>query len=165
MLYLLDADTLITGDREAYPLKRFKTFWTWLCHQGNLGNVKIPLEQYEEITEGQGALVDWLKQTDIKQALLLNEDADPVLVDHVIQRGYGNLTEDEIERVGRDPFLIAYATAAVGQRTIVSFERSMPAKQRANRKVPDVCLTFGVPCIKLFDMIRALDFTTDWQPP
>jgi len=80
VLYLLDADVLIRADRTFYPPGNFPTFWDWLAHMGNLGNVKIPREQYEEITTGTGPLVDWLKREDVKRSLLLNEDAVPALV-------------------------------------------------------------------------------------
>jgi hypothetical protein len=164
LLYLLDADTLITGDRRAYPLKRFPIFWEWLRYQGAAGNVKVPLEQFEEVTSGRGDLVDWLLLDETKDALLFDQEADPALVADVTLRGYGNLDEDEIELVGQDPFLISYAVAALGNRTVVSFEVSAPGRQRARRKIPDVCRTLGVPCCTLFDMIDALDFTTDWRP-
>ena len=71
--------------------------------------------------------------------------------------------ENGVELVGRDPFLVAYGRVEPGERTVVSFEVSKPGKQGANRKVPDVCRDFGVPCCSLFDMIEALDFTTAWQ--
>lgn len=163
MLYLLDADTLITGDRRAYPLRRFPIFWDWLRHQGAIGNVKVPLEQYEEVVSGRGDIVDWLCAEDNKAALILDEDLDPDLVADTITRGYGELDENGVELVGRDPFLIAYGRIDLAQRTVVSFEVSKPGKQGANRKVPDVCRDFGVPCCSLFDMIDALDFTTDWR--
>jgi Domain of unknown function (DUF4411) len=164
LLYLLDADTLITGDRKAYPLRRFPIFWEWLRYQGAAGNVKVPVEQFEEVTSGRGDLVDWLLVEETKNALLFDQDADPALVAEVTLHGYGNLDEDEIELVGRDPFLISYAVAARGNRTVVSFEVSAPGRQRARRKIPDVCRTLGVPCCTLFEMIDALDFTTDWRP-
>ena len=164
MLYLLDADTLITGDRKAYPLGRFPVFWLWLQHMGSVGRVKVPLEQYEEITVGKGPLVDWLKMPETRDALLLDEEAVPALVDEVTLQGYGKLDETEIEEVGRDPFLIAYAFAVKGQRTVVTFETSAPGRRGARRKIPDVCATFGVPSCTLFEMIAALDFTTDWEP-
>jgi hypothetical protein len=163
VLYLLDADTLITGDRRAYPLRRFPIFWDWLRHQGAIGNVKVPLEQYEEVVSGRGDIVDWLCAEDNKAALILDEDLDPDLVADTITRGYGELDENGVELVGRDPFLIAYGRIDLAQRTVVSFEVSKPGKQGANRKVPDVCRDFGVPCCSLFDMIDALDFTTDWR--
>lgn len=163
MLFLLDADTLITGDRRAYPLRRFPIFWEWLRHQGEVGNVKIPREQYEEVTVGRGELVDWLNDIVNRDALLLAEDVDPALVANTTIDGYGDLNENEIEQIGRDPFLISYARVDLGNRTVISFEVSSPRKIRANRKVPDVCRDFGVPCCTLFDMINVLDFTTDWR--
>jgi hypothetical protein len=164
MLYLLDADTLITGDRLAYPLRRFPVFWDWLRHQGVLGHVKIPMEQYEEVIVGRGELVDWLRAVENRDALLFDEEADPDLVARATADGYGDLDETGIEEVGRDPFLISYGLADAGQRTIVSFEVSAPGKRGARRKVPDVCHEFGVPCCNLYELIDVLDFTTDWRP-
>ena len=165
MLYLLDADTLITGDRGAYPLARFPVFWQWLAHQGATGRVKVAVEQFEEVTAGRGDLVDWLKDAPVKAALLLDEEADPSVVAQVVAQGYApDLDEQEVEQLGRDPFLIAHALREPGRRTVVTFEVSKPSKQRANRKVPDVCRAVGVPCCDLYRLIRDLDFTTDWRP-
>lgn len=164
MLYLLDADTLITGDRRAYPLRRFPVFWQWLQFQGRAGKVKIPLEQFEEVTAGRGDLVEWLSDHEVRRALVLEEEADPAVVADVILRGYGQLDENGIEQVGRDPFMIAYAIAERAERTVVTFEVSKPGKRGANRKIPDVCRDLGVPSCTLYEMIEALDFTTDWRP-
>ena len=124
----------------------------------------MPLEQFEEVAAGRGDLVDWLTVNETKAALLLAEEVDQAIVARVTLEGYGNLDENGIEQVGRDPFLIAYALADPRQRTVVSFEVSAPAKRGANRKVPDVCRDFGVPCCNLYALIEALDFTTDWRP-
>jgi hypothetical protein len=75
------------------------------------------------------------------------------------------LDEAELLTVGKDPFLIAYGLVSVANRTIVSFETSAPAKQRANKKIPDVCAGFGLQCITMFELIDALDFTTNWTQP
>ena len=164
MLYLLDADTLIKADQLYYPLTRFRVFWEWLHHVGDAGAVKVPQEQYEEITAGKGQLVDWLKNAETRDALLLDEDASPGLVAEVTLNGYGDLDEAGLIKVGRDPFLISYGYAAKGNRCVVTFEVSAPGKQGANRKIPDVCVGLGVDCCTLFKMIDALDFTTDWKP-
>ena len=42
---------------------------------GATGRVKLPREQYDEITNGRGELVDWLKTEEVKRALLLREEA------------------------------------------------------------------------------------------
>ena len=51
----------------------------------------------------------------------------------------------------------AYGLAAPN-RTIVTKEVSAPSKKRANRKVPDVCNSFGQVWIKDFDLYRTLGF-------
>jgi hypothetical protein len=164
LVYLLDSDALIRADRQYYPPNRFPIFWTWLFHMGISGSAKVPREQYEEIVSGRGGLVDWLRREEVKQALLLAEDADPALVAEVTLRGYGQLDEVGLEKVGRDPFLIAYAFAGRAQRTVVTLEVSALRRQGANRKIPDVCAQLGIACCDLFEFISALDFTTDWRP-
>ena len=164
MLYLLDADVLIRADRTYYPPDRFPAFWSWLVHMGVSANIAVPTEQYEEITNGSGDLVDWLKSEDVKSALLLAEAADPTLVAEVTLQGYGQLDETGLEKVGRDPFLISYAYADKTARTVVTLEVSSPRRQGANRKIPDVCRDLGVACCDLFQLINFLDFRTDWKP-
>ena len=163
MIYLLDADTLIRAASTFYRINRVPQFWEWLQHQGTFGNIKIPSEQFEEITAGKGQLVDWLKDEMVKEALEFDEEADPSLVAEVTQLGYGDLDENDIEKVGRDPFLISYGLAAAENRCVVTFENSAPSKVGKNRKIPDVCKDLGVDCQTLFHVIEALDFTTDWK--
>jgi len=140
VLYLLDANVLIDANRDYYPLERVPEFWDWLIRMGTEDNVKVPYEIYEEINAGTDALAKWAKDKDVSEALVLKEDADQRLVADVINVGYASdLNDIEIETVGRDPLLIAYARADVGSRTIVTTEHSKPTKQRANRHVPDVC--------------------------
>jgi Domain of unknown function (DUF4411) len=166
VLYLLDADTLIKADRIYYPLQRFLVFWEWLLHHSGIGNIKVPQEQFDEVAAGKGELVDWLSDKTTKEALLLPGLVDQSLLSQVIEQGYApDLDETELITVGKDPFLIAYGLVSVADRTIVSFEVSAPAKKRANRKIPDVCSGFGLKCITMFDLIKALDFTTNWKPP
>jgi hypothetical protein len=164
LLYLLDANTLITGENTAYPLARFPVFWEWLTHMGTNGIIKVPVEMYDEITVGRGPLVDWLTKADTRDALLFDEAADAARVSAVTLRGYGDLDDQEIESVGKDPFLISYGCADMANRAIVTFEVSSPRRQRANRKIPDVCDSFGIRWLTLFNLIRALDFTTNWRP-
>lgn len=146
-------------------MARFPVVWEWLAHQGTAGRVKIAVEQFEEVTTGRGELVDWLKGASVKAALLLDEEADLLLVTQVVAQGYApDLDEQEVEQLGQDPSLIAHALREPERRTVVTFERSRPSARRANRKVPDVCRAVGVPCCDLYRLTRDLDFTTDWRP-
>lgn len=133
--FLLDADTMIKADGLYYPRKRFPVFWDWLFAQGDAGAVKIPIEQYEEITVGNGELVDWLKTKDVREALEFSDEVDADLVKQVIEKGYAaDLDESEILEIGRDPFLIAHALAAPKERVVVSFEVSKPSKKKTEPK-------------------------------
>ena len=161
MMYLLDANVLIDANRDYYPLARVPQFWEWLQHAAAAGSLKVPVEIYDEITAGSGDLVDWLKQREIKRGLVFNENAEPRLVEQVVSTGYApDLSDLELNKVGRDPFLIAYALAKRDERWVITNEAPKPTKQRANRHIPDVCKTVHVECDNTFFLIRMLDFHT-----
>ncbi len=166
MLHLLDANVLITANRLYYPLERVPEFWDWLVHMGQTGQIKMPLELVEEIRDRSDDLADWMSDHDHLDALLLAKDADLALVQRVIEQGYApDLDDQEIEIVGRDPFLIAAALRNPADRCVVTTEVSKPGRRRANRHVPDVCTSLGVRCIDTFAVIRLLNFTTSWRRP
>jgi hypothetical protein len=167
MLYLLDANVLITASREYYPIDQVPEFWSWLQYQATSGFVKIPLEVIEEVRAGRrdnDLLMDWISQDENAEPLLLEEAVDAVLVQRVVSTGYAaDLTDDELEKVGRDPFLIAYALSNPDDRCVVTTEVSRPSAQRQNRKIPDVCRAVGVRCCGPFSMNRDLGFRTGWR--
>jgi hypothetical protein len=166
LLHLLDANVLITANRLYYPLERVPEFWDWLVHMGQTGQIKMPLELVEEIRDRSDDLADWMSDHDHLDALLLAKDADLALVQRVIEQGYApDLDDQEIEIVGRDPFLIAAALRNPADRCVVTTEVSKPGRRRANRHVPDVCTSLGVRCIDTFAVIRLLNFTTSWRRP
>ena len=170
MLYLLDANTLIDAKRDYYAIDRVPEFWTWLIFQGQNGNVKIPVEVYEEFSDTKDkdgkkdALAEWADQIDVKNALLFGEEAEQDLVARITYGGYvANPTDDELEKIGRDPFLLSYALMNPENRCIVTTESSKPSRRGANRHVPDVCDDFGIRCINSFEMIREMNFSTGWN--
>ena len=167
MVYLLDASVLITAHNLYYPIDAVPEYWEWLAYMGTQGQVKMPFEIYEEVKEGpdekKDPLFAWLQQEETKYALLLPDTVDPGLVQQVIAQGYADdLTDDQLEQVGRDPFLIAYALSAQ-DRCVVTVEISEPKKQRQNRKIPDVCKTMGAACCNPFEFNRTLGFRTNWK--
>jgi len=164
MLYLLDANVLIDANRDYYPIERVPEFWDWLEHNGDSDNVKIPLEIYDEIKEGTDSLSEWIKSEEIKNALLLESEPDPILVDRAVKAGYGtNLTDDEILKLGRDPFLLAYALTDSLNHRIVTTEVSKPSRTRANRHLPDSAARLGIQTRTTFQFLRELDFRTNWR--
>lgn len=167
MLYLLDANVLITANSTYYPLDQVPEFWSWLLHEAIAGRIKIPQENLEEIKAGRkedDPLLDWIADAEIDNALLLDEAVDVALVQNVVSTGYApDLRDDEVEKIGRDPFLIAYALSDPQNRTVVTTEVSKPSTQRANRKIPDVCQALGVLSCGPFALNKALGFKTGWK--
>ena len=164
MLFLVDANALIDAHRDYYPIGRVPEFWEWLVYQEEHRRIRIPVEVSKEALAGrQDKLTDRVKQN--TPALILDETAEPRNVEFALNRGYApDLSDEEIEQVGQDPFLVAYALASRRHRTIVTTEVSKPKKKRANRHMPDVCHELGLGCCNTFELIRRLDFRTGWKP-
>jgi hypothetical protein len=167
VLFLLDANVLITANSTYYPLDQVPEFWGWVHHQAESNRLKIPREIMEEIKAGRkddDPLLDWICIPEIESALLLDELVDVALVQHVVSTGYAaDLSDDEVEKIGRAPFLIAYALADPAERTVVTTEVSRPSAQRVNRKVLDVCQNLGAINCGPFALNRALGFRTGWR--
>ena len=167
MLYLLDANVLITANSTYYPIDQIPEFWSWVHYQATSNRIKIPREIMEEIKAGRkddDPLLDWISTVEIEAALILDEAVDVALVQHVVSTGYApDLSDDEVEKIGRDPFLIAYALVAPVDRRVVTTEVSRPSTQRHNRKVPDVCQALGVMSCGPFALNKALGFRTGWK--
>lgn len=165
MLHLFDANVLITASNMYYPLDQIPEFWSWIEHQATLGTIKLPREMLEEVLAGgknDDPLLDWMNKH--KAVLVLVEDVDAKLVQYVVDNGYApDLTDDQLEEIGQDPFLIAYAMAG-NDRCVVTTEVSSPSKRRQNRKIPDVCNSIGVACHNPFTVYRTLGFSTAWKP-
>lgn len=96
---------------------------------------------------------------------MLEDEVDIALVQRVTTEGYApDLTDIELEVIGRDPFLIAYALADIDNRMAVTGEvRSN--KQRQNRPIPSVCDALGVKSCDQWAFGRALNFRTGWKRP
>ena len=169
MLYLLDASMLITANKSYYPVDSVPEFWEWLLYMAEQGSVKIPLEIFEEIKDGpdneeKDLLFGWVQKLDVKNAILLVESVNVALVQKAITVGYApDLTDTEVEQLGRDPFLVAYAMAAPDTRVVVTSEVSKPSKTRQNRRLPDVCNGLGTKWCDPFALNRVLGFRTDWK--
>src|SRR5215813_11244284 len=120
MLYLLDANVLITAHHSYYPIASVPEFWAWLAFQCEQGQIKMPIETYEEVKDGskdeeRDLLFGWVSDDEIRAALVLDEEVDRARVAQVVEQGYAaDLTDQEVEQIGRDPFLVAYALVDPG---------------------------------------------------
>jgi hypothetical protein len=107
MLYLIDANSIIDAKDLYYVIDRVPEFWEWLLHKGEAGVLKIPAENFDEISAGndkKDPFYVWRKDAATAKALVLDEDADIAIVQRVLDRGYAaNLTDDELITIGKDP--------------------------------------------------------------
>jgi len=82
-------------------------------------------------------------------------------VQQVVAQGYeGNdpmFTDVDLDKIGRDAFIVAYALAETG-RVVVTKEVSASSKRRGNRKMPDACNDCGADWTNDFEMYRLLNF-------
>jgi len=164
-LFLVDANVLIHAHTLYYPLRRVPEFWEWVLFHANNGSIKIPLEILDEIQGGESDHhAIWAHERANKNCLLLKESFNSGYLSKVLNEGYApDLNEVELETIGKDPFLISYAMTDSSNRIVVTNEVSKPSKQRQNRKVPDVCNHFGIQWCNVYELVRELDFSTDWQ--
>lgn len=164
MLYLLDANALITAHNTWYALERVPEFWRWLIHHGLAGTVKVPPEIYAEVEGGNDELAAWMHDADTKQALLMGETADLTKVQAVLAYYGDPLTETDLITIGQDPFLIAAALGDPDKR-VVTAEVSKRTRTGARRHVPDICADCGVSWMHPVRFIAELDFRTGWESP
>lgn len=123
--------------------------------------VKIPVEFYEEVvqTSNPDELVTWLKR--FRTTMVLKEMARQELVGSAIDRAYASdLKDEEIKRLGRDPFLLASAMNDIEGRCVVTNEGSKQKDKRAKRHIPDACAILNIRCCNMFRLIRLLNFRT-----
>jgi hypothetical protein len=170
LLYLLDANTLITAKNDYYGMDRVPEFWSWLVHQAGLENIKLPQEIYDELADKSTVKADrdelavWVDHSEIRPVILLGEEPDMDHVSRVTYNGYTpNPTDADLIKMGADPILVSYALRDIGNRTVVTTEGSRPSRRGANRHVPDVCEVLGVRCINTFQLLKELDFRTNWE--
>lgn len=157
-MYLLDANVLIRAHEDYYPLDRIPQFWDWLLVKAEVDRVKMPFEIYDEIASGRGILREWIAGVNVRNAIVLGQEVDQTIFNNVLDTAYAaDLTEEELEAVGRDPFLVTYGMMG-NARTIVTKEVSRPSKRRGRRKVPDACDIMGVRWITDFAFFRELNF-------
>ena len=158
MLYLLDSNVIIRAHADYYPIDRIPQFWDWLVAEGSEGHAKIPLEIYNEITPATGPLKQWMTSSFVKDALILVEEVDRLIFNQVLDIAYApDLTEDELEEAGRDPFLVAYGLMGE-DRVVVTKETPRPSQRRGRRKLPDACDAMQVLWMPDFHFYRERNF-------
>lgn len=171
MIYLVDANVVMQAANTYFRHSWVPEFWSWLRHHGSLGNIKMPLEIFQEIKDGSNnsekdELFAWASEKKNKDAILLADSVTSPLIKTVMEKGYSlTLNEVQLQMIGQDPFLVAHALKDPANRCVVTHEVSRPKAAAHNRKLPDACASVGVACCTPFQMMQSLGFKTAWNTP
>ncbi len=160
--YWLDTDVLIQAKDGLYSFEIAGQFWIFLEEQADAGTLCSSVQVYAEIMRFEGAddpLMKWAvpRRT---SGLFCTPEKD-------VQAACGEIGDHVIETYdqrpaavakflgGADPWIIAHAKCDGG--IVVSHEARLD-KSALTPKIPNVCHDFGVGCITLPTMLKALKF-------
>ena len=104
-------------------------------------------EVYFEIMAQDDNLSDWAKR---KQHIFLPIDEGVQHNAKEILQSHSNLLDLRKNKSGADPFLIAVAMAH--DCSVVTEEKPSGGPERS--KIPDVCKSYGIECIRVLEMLR-----------
>jgi hypothetical protein len=154
MLHLIDASSLIEAKDRYYGMDFCPGFWAWLDRAHAAGRVASIDRIASELAVGTDALAEWAKARKATFFLPLTPAAAAEVprVNAWVQGAGFKPSAVRTFFKGADPFLIAYALAH--GHTVVTDEVEIPG-ERKHVKIPVVCRQFGVPCVNLFDLLRA----------
>lgn len=160
--YWLDSDVLIQAKDGLYSFEIAAEFWIFLEEEAGKGALCSSTQVYGEIMRFQGKddpLVKWAAPRRTSGLFCLPDrnvqTACGVVGDHVVKTYTKRPTAVAQFLGGADPWIIAHAMADGG--TVVSHESRLD-KSGMRPKIPNVCHAFGIGCIGLPAMLKALKF-------
>ncbi len=149
--YLVDTCSLLEL-RRVYPLDVFPSVWDTLGELADKGIMMSVEEVFEELKVHEEDVVTAWAKKHLTMFLPLDEPtqvkAKEILEDHA------NLLNLRKRKSTADPFLIA--ASITHSCTLVTEEKPGGGPQRP--RIPDVCASYGVRCVKLLDLLRAEGF-------
>lgn len=157
--FVVDANVFIDLARY-YPADIAPTFWPLLVECAEAKQWLSIDRVRTEIAKKEDWISEWAN--DHKEFFMSTERKD---VAKDVAKEYGRIQEwasrqeyrqVALDRLGRgaDGWLVAYAV--VEDLRVVTNEVAEP-KSRTNIKIPDICKAFGVDCVKMLEMMRALE--------
>jgi len=160
--FWIDADVLIQSKNGLYSFDLARPFWSFLDDQLEKGRIRSSVKIYAEILNREDEsdkLTQWVKHRRTG-GMFVTPDRD-------VQQTFGKIADHTMQKYsqrqpkvadflrGGDGWIIAHAKCDRG--TVVSHE-SRVDRSSLTPKIPNICTDFGVPCIGLAEMLRALNF-------
>jgi hypothetical protein len=160
--YWLDANVLIEAKNGFYSFDIAGQFWIFLEEQATAQTLCSSIQVYGEIMRWEGKEDDLVKWATPRRTsgLFYKPDKD-------VQKSCGEIGDYVVKTYsqrpsavaeflgGADPWIIAHAKCDDG--IVVSHESRLD-KSALVPKVPNVCHAFGIGCVSLPTMLKALKF-------
>jgi hypothetical protein len=152
--YLLDSNTFIQAKNDFYRFSFCPGYWDWIIDGYHRGQIFSTEHVRQELLHLQDDLAKWITSFAPKGMFIKTTDASvksyAAVVNWVSNRENYKQEHKDSFLGGADPWLIAEALA--GNHIIVTFEKSQP--DSAKVKIPDVAQGFGVPTLRIYDVIE-----------
>ena len=152
MVYLLDANVLISAKNLHYGFDFCPAFWDWLIWENAKGHV-CSIEKVEDEVMGMGdELSEWAGERGESFFLRPDERLFPSLAAVSIwanSRDYDPAAVSTFLQ-GADYYLVAYAHAY--GHTVVTHER--PSNSVRKIKIPDACIGLRIKCMTPYQMLQ-----------
>ncbi|WP_298012500.1 DUF4411 family protein [uncultured Castellaniella sp.] len=167
MRYLLDSDVLIAAKSVHYKPGFCEAFWQWL-DDSHAADVICSIDRVrDELLQGDGDdhLVQWARN---KEPTGFFQETKGLM------GKFGDVSNWAMSRLppyrpaglqkflranAADAWLVAYAASFSNEYTIVTNEVGAPEGRR-DVKLPDAAAAFGVPTIRLFDLLDLAAYGT-----
>ncbi len=154
MTYLLDSNTFIQAKNDFYRFSFCPGYWDWIIDGYHRGQIFSTEHVRQELLHLQDDLAKWITSFAPKGMFIKTTDASVNRYTAVVQwvndhKTYKREHKDSFLS-GADPWLIAEALS--GNHTIVTFEKSQQGSAKV--KIPDVAHGFGVPTLRIYDVLE-----------
>lgn len=154
MTYLLDSNTFIQAKNDFYRFSFCPGYWDWIINGYNRGQIFSTEHVRQELLRLHDDLAEWVTSFAPKGMFIKTTDASvnsyATVVKWVSNRENYKQAHKNRFLSGADPWLIAEALS--GNHTIVTFEKAQP--DSAMVKIPDVAHGFGVPTLRIYDVLE-----------
>ncbi len=159
--YRLDTDIFIESRKGPYGFDIAPGFWAVIEQKARDGVVASSTLVYDEICAGDDDLVEWVKA---RRALVFREPDPAVQHAYRLIAAYVVSNHDATAATvflgGADPWLIAHAKAH-GGAVVTRETRAIPGAGKV--KIPNICQAFEVPVVDVYEMLRRLRVSLNWQ--
>lgn len=154
--YLLDANVFIEAARRYYAFDLAPKFWESLIVQSKQGTIGSIDKVRLELEKGKDQLAAWAKHDFHDGFLSTNDqavlDVYKEIMIFVDQQQYSTAAIADFA-AGADGWLIAYAKA---KGCVVVTHEVVNEDIKRKVPIPNVCLSFDVPFVDTFQMLRQL---------